>query len=72
MNAKISAFVICVQAIIYLLLYNLHDCTLKKEAEKFGQQSKKLDSGSMRLEHLQDPNDVCQSVIALYSLIFWF
>ena len=27
MNAKISLFVICVEAIIYLLLYNLHDCT---------------------------------------------
>ena len=26
-NAKISVFVICVAAIIYLLLYNLHDCT---------------------------------------------
>ena len=28
-NAKISVFVICVEAIIYLLLYNLHDCTFK-------------------------------------------
>ena len=27
MNAKISAFVICVEVIIYLLLDNLHDCT---------------------------------------------
>ena len=27
MNTKISMFVICVEAIIYLLLYNLHDCT---------------------------------------------
>ena len=27
MNAKISVIVICVEAIIYLLLYNLHDCT---------------------------------------------
>ena len=27
MNAKISVFFICVEAIIYLLLYNLHDCT---------------------------------------------
>ena len=27
MDAKISVFVICVKAIIYLLLYNLHDCT---------------------------------------------
>ena len=25
MNAKISVFDICVEAIIYLLLYNLHD-----------------------------------------------
>ena len=29
MNAKISVLVICVEAIIYLLLYNLHDCTFK-------------------------------------------
>ena len=29
MNAKISAFVIFVEGIIYLLLYNLHDCTFK-------------------------------------------
>ena len=29
MNKKISVFVICVKAIIYLLLYNLHDCTFK-------------------------------------------
>ena len=27
MNARISVFVIFVEAIIYLLLYNLHDCT---------------------------------------------
>ena len=27
MNAKISVFVICVEAIIYLLLFNLHYCT---------------------------------------------
>ena len=27
MNAKISVFVIFVEAVIYLLLYNLHDCT---------------------------------------------
>ena len=28
-NAKISVFLICVEAIIYLLLYNFHDCTFK-------------------------------------------
>ena len=26
-NAKISVFIVCLEAIIYLLLYNLHDCT---------------------------------------------
>ena len=29
MNAKISVFVICVEVIIYLLLYNFPDCTFK-------------------------------------------
>ena len=29
MNAKISVFAICAEAIIYLLIYNLHDCTFK-------------------------------------------
>ena len=29
MNANISGFVICTEAIIYVLLYNLHDCTFK-------------------------------------------
>ena len=27
MNAKMSVFFVCVEVIIYLLLYNLHDCT---------------------------------------------
>ena len=30
MNAKISMFVVCFEAITYLLLYNLHDCTFEK------------------------------------------
>ena len=34
MNAKISALVICVEAIIYLLLYNLHDCTFNYKKKK--------------------------------------
>ena len=29
MNAKISVFFISVEAIMYLLLYNLHDCPFK-------------------------------------------
>ena len=35
MNAKTSVFVIFVEAIIYLLLYNLHDCTFKGQHKKF-------------------------------------
>ena len=31
MNVKISVFVICVEAIIYLLLYNLRDCTFNSK-----------------------------------------
>ena len=31
MNVEISVFVICIEAIIYLLLYNLHDCTFNKD-----------------------------------------
>ena len=33
MNAKISVFVICVKVIIYLLLYGLHECTFKGNAQ---------------------------------------
>ena len=32
MNAKISVFVVCVEAIMYLL-YNLHDCTFNAAKE---------------------------------------
>ena len=34
MNAKISVFVICVEAIMYLLLHNLHGLTFKKNVER--------------------------------------
>ena len=29
MNAKTSVFVICVEVIIYMLLYNLRECSFK-------------------------------------------
>ena len=32
MNAKISVFIICVKAIVYLL-YDLHDCTFNGESK---------------------------------------
>ena len=31
MNAKISVFLICVEAVMYLLLYNLHDYTFNND-----------------------------------------
>ena len=42
MNAKISVFVIFVEAIIHLLLYNLHDCTFKTHAEKVSRDLSKI------------------------------
>ena len=44
MNAKISVFAICIEAITYLLLYNLHDCTFKdfREHEKLKYKQNKL------------------------------
>ena len=30
MNSKISVFLVCFEAIICLLLYNLHDCNFKE------------------------------------------
>ena len=31
MSAKISVFVNCIEAIMYLLLYNLRDCTFNSK-----------------------------------------
>ena len=44
MNAKISVFNICAEAIIHLLLYSLHDCTFKHS------KLKKLYVGSIEQE----------------------
>ena len=35
MNAKILVFVICIEAIVYLLLYNLLDSTFNKITKHF-------------------------------------
>ena len=34
MNPKISVVVICIEAIIYLLLFNLHDCTFNFQGQE--------------------------------------
>ena len=38
MNAKISVFVICVEAILYFLLYILHDSTFKDQKFQLSQE----------------------------------
>ena len=58
MNAKISVFVICVEAIIYLLLYSLHDCTFKNLKKTVSQEwwhSTKLCVLVLHLLHLLKP-----------------
>ena len=40
MNKKISVFVICVEAIIYLLLHHLYDCTFNLMEKHFPQNQK--------------------------------
>ena len=36
MHVQISLLVVCVEAIIYLLLYNLHDCTTLNQKHNVG------------------------------------
>ena len=52
MNAKTSVFVICIEAIIHLLLYNWHDCTFKvvsliSVTKSYNNQQKKLTTSSI-------------------------
>ena len=56
MNAKISVFVICVEAIIYLLLCNLHDRTFNIDMS---------DSWKDTSNHLPNPLDVFDFKILL-------
>ena len=50
---KTSVFVICVEAIIYLLLYNLHDCTFQHKPLKINTEGFKLElAKSVKLQGL--------------------
>ena len=42
MNVKTSVSVICVEAIIHLLLYNLHDCMVKLNGKRLSSQIGKI------------------------------
>ena len=54
MNAKISVFVICVEAIIYLLLYNLHNSTFSLKASIQDMLSKKSTCLLVKVKNLKD------------------
>ena len=51
-NAKISVFVICVEVIIYLLLYNLHDGTFNKRYKKLRKPKKEVVSANIEFADL--------------------
>ena len=38
MNAKILVFVVFIEGIIYLFLYNLHDCVFKRRVTNYGKR----------------------------------
>ena len=51
MNAKISVFVIWVEAIMYLLLFNLHDCTFNfRKQNLFTELQNVIDWNAMLLK----------------------
>ena len=53
MNTKNLVLVNCVKAIIYLLLYNLHDCTFKNN-RNLEKKTKKLYKGNQAGVLLKD------------------
>ena len=57
MNAKTSVFFICVEAIIYLLLNNLRNCTFKV-SETIGRQNH-YETNSFKNHTIQDPMKIC-------------
>ena len=54
MNVKDSVFVICVEAIIFLLLYNLHECAFKtfKTGERTFNKVSKMVIKEVLTEHM--------------------
>ena len=61
MTAKSSALAICLEAITYLLLYNLHDCTFNVPL---------VPSSSVSMERLKDKKYVRKWCLLLQFVIF--
>ena len=66
MNAKISVFVICVEAIIYLSLCNLHDCTFNRK-----HHSETMNSHSLKLQAYESLVERGAQKFATIFLLAW-
>ena len=53
-NEKISVFVICDEAITYLLLYNLHNCTLNTTQEEEQTWRREVVNDHIRREEFEE------------------
>ena len=74
MNAKILVFVICIEAIIYLVWYYLHDCTFKgfpfKKHEICNEQREKLNH-SWNPEHSRTTWKASDTSVSRNPQDFW-
>ena len=66
MNAKISVLVICIEGIIYLLLYNLTDCTFKDLHKTFWGTTKKCENKNLSQSEIHEVEKVTRFIILTY------
>ena len=79
MNVKISVFVICVEAIIYLLLHNTHDCTFNSKLNSWyannntnieGSKSDILTASFGSNQIINEPTHILNNSSSCVDLIF--
>ena len=70
MNAKISVFVICVEAIMYLLLHNLHGFTLRENMERVSKVLKSIKHHNIWFQIKENLN--IQYFLFKYLVFFFF
>ena len=72
MNAKISVFVNCVEAIIYFLIYNLHDCPFKYYIQPKPEENQPdtvlLHVGTNDLSSAKNANEIASEVMELVDI----
>ena len=70
-NAKTSVFVICAEAIVYLLLHNLHHFTFKKNVERVSKVLKCSKHHNIWFQMKEHLNIQCSLFKYLVSLLFY-